>query len=58
MAYVFTKEINKIALGSNYDNRMVSIDSIETYAYRMNKDLVSQKEVVKWSNIIKQYKND
>ena len=47
MAYVFTKEINKIALGSNYDNRMVSIDSIETYAYRMNKDLVSQKEVVK-----------
>ena len=27
---VFTKEINNIALDSNYDNRMESIDSIET----------------------------
>ena len=44
---VFTKEINNIALDSNYDNRMESIDSIETYAYRMSKDLVSEKEVVK-----------
>ena len=55
---VFTKEINNIALDSNYDNRMESIDSIETYAYRMSKDLVSEKEVVKWNNIIKRYKND
>ena len=44
---VFTKEINNIALDSNYDSRMESIDSIETYAYRMSKDLVSEKEVVK-----------
>ena len=44
---VFTKEINNIALDSNYDNRMESIDSIETYAYRMSKGLVSEKEVVK-----------
>ena len=44
---VFTKEINNIALDSNYDNRMESIDSMETYAYRMSKDLVSEKEVVK-----------
>ena len=44
---VFTKEINNIALDSNYDNRMESIDSIETYAYRMSKDLVSEKEIVK-----------
>ena len=37
---VFTEEINKIALSSNYDKRMQSIDSTESYAYRMNKDLV------------------
>ena len=30
---VFTEEINKIALISNDDKRMQSIDSIETYAY-------------------------
>ena len=37
---------------------MQSIDSIETYAYRMSKDLVSEKEEIKWNNIIKRYKND
>ena len=37
---------------------MQSIDSIETYAYGMSKDLVSEKEVVKCNNIIKRYKND
>ena len=31
---------------------MQSIDSIETYAYRMNKDLVSGKEDSKCNNII------
>ena len=36
---VFTEEINKIALSSNDDKRMQSIDSIETYAYRTRKDL-------------------
>ena len=41
---VFTEEINKIALSSNDDKRMQSIDSIETYAYGMRKDLVSEKE--------------
>ena len=35
---VFTEEINKIALSSDDDKRMQSIDSIETYAYGMNKD--------------------
>ena len=38
--HVFTEEINKIALSSNDDKRMQSINSIETYAYGMNKDLV------------------
>ena len=37
---------------------MQSIDSIETYAYAMSKDLVSKKEDIKCNNIIKRYKND
>ena len=53
---VFTEEINKIALSSNDDKRMQSIDSIETYAYGMNKDLVCKKEEIKCKNIIKRYK--
>ena len=35
---------------------MQSINSIETYAYGMSKDLVCKKEI-KCNNIIKQYKN-
>ena len=35
---------------------MQSIDSIETYGFGMNKDLVSKKEEIKCNNIIKQYK--
>ena len=54
---VFTEEINKIALSSNDDKRMQSIDSIETYSYRTNKYLVCKKEEIKSSNIIKQLKN-
>ena len=46
----------KIALRSNDDKRMKSSDSIETYAYGTNNDLVSEKEAIKCSNIIKQYK--
>ena len=37
---------------------MQSTDSIETYAHRTNKNLVSEKEVIKCNNIIKRYKND
>ena len=40
---VFTKDINKIALTSNDDERMKSIDSIEAYVYGASKDLVSEK---------------
>ena len=40
---VFTEEINKIALSSNDDKRMQSIDLIETYAYKQLKILVSEK---------------
>ena len=54
---VFTKEINKIALISNDDKRMQSIDSIETYAYGTSKDLICKEENIKRNNIRKQYKN-
>ena len=37
---IFTEEINKIVLSSNNDNRMRSIDSIKTYAYRKSKNLI------------------
>ena len=36
---------------------MQSIDSIETYAYGMSKDVICKKEKIKRNNIIKQYKN-
>ena len=48
----------KIALNSNDEKRMLSIDSIEAYAYGTNKDLKSEKEEIKCNNIIKQCKND
>ena len=53
----FTEEINKIALSSNDDKIMQSIDKVETYAYKMNIDLVCKKEEIKSNNKIKQNKN-
>ena len=41
---VFTREIRKIALSSNDDERMQSIDSMEAYAHGMSKDLIWKKE--------------
>ena len=55
---VFIEEINKIALSSNDDKIIQSIDLIETYAYGTSKDLVSKKQEIKCNNIIKQYKNE
>ena len=48
---VFTEKINKIAWSSNDDDRMQSIDLIETYVYGTNKDLVIDKEEIKCNNI-------
>ena len=53
----FTGEISNIALSSNDDKRMQSVDSIEIYAWGTSKDLVFKKEEIKFNNIIKQYKN-
>ena len=52
---VFTEEINNIALSSNDNKRMQSIDLIEAYAYGTSKDLVIDKEEVKCNNTIKQH---
>ena len=54
---VFTEVINKIALSSNDDKTMQSIDLIDSYAYGTSKDLICQKEKIKCNNIIKQYGN-
>ena len=53
----FTEEINKIVLSSNDDKIMQTIDSIETYVYEINRNLVCKREEIKCYNIIKQYKN-
>ena len=50
------KRLIRLFLSSNDDKRMQSIDSIETYAYATSKNLISDKEEIKCSNIIKQYK--
>ena len=50
--------MNKIALNSNDDKRMKSIDSIKPYAYGTSKDLVSKTEEIKCNNIIQRYKNN
>ena len=34
---ILLKKINKIALSSNDDKKMQSIDSIETYAYEIDR---------------------
>ena len=51
---VFNEEINQIALNSNDNKRMQSIDSIETNG--TSKDLVNDQEEIKCKDIIKQYK--
>ena len=53
---VFTEEMNKIALSSNDEKRMQSIDLTEIYAYGTSKDLLTNKEEIKYNNIIKRYK--
>ena len=46
-----------MALISNNDERIQSIDSTETYAHGMSKDLICMKEKIKPISIIKEYKN-
>ena len=51
--HVFTREISKIALTSNDDKKMQSIDLIETYAYRTSKNLERENDEIKCNNIRK-----
>ena len=44
------KKLIRIPLSSNDDKRMQSIGLIETYAYGMSKDLVSEKKKENKSN--------
>ena len=43
---VFTEEINKIALSTHNDKIMKPKDSIETYAYRTNKEIIHKKKIL------------
>ena len=55
---VFTEKNNKIALSSDDDKRMPSIDSIEAYMHmEQSKDLICEEEKIKGKNTIKKYKN-
>ena len=51
---LFTEEVNKIALSANDDKG--SIDSVETYAYVTNKEIIHKEEEIKCVNIIKEFK--
>ena len=50
---IFIEEINKIALSSNSDKIMQSIDLIETYSYGMRKYLIRKKDEINCIGIIK-----
>ena len=46
-------KINKVDSSLNDDRTMLSIDSIEAHAYGANEYLLSEKEEIKCSNIMK-----
>ena len=58
LTQIVLKKHYKELISLNVDKRMQSIDSIETFAYRMSKDKVNEKVEIKFNNIIKRYKND
>ena len=53
---VFAEKVNNITLSTNNNKRIQSIDSIETYAYGTNKDLICRKAEINCRHIIKQNK--
>ena len=56
--FLLKKLMKKIALSSNDDKRMQSIELVETYAYGTSKDLINEKEEIKCNSIIKPCKSD
>ena len=56
---VFTEEINKIALSSNDDKRMQSINLTETNTYETSNVRIQYvRKKIKFNNRVKQYKNN
>ena len=53
---VYTTEINKITLSANDDKKIQLLDSIETYAYGTNKNILLKNEKIKHNSIIKNTK--
>ena len=41
---VFTVKVNNIALSANNDKRIQSIDSVETYSYGTNREIIHRKK--------------
>ena len=41
---LFTEEVNKIALRVNNDKRIQSINSIQTYVYKKDKEIIQKKK--------------
>ena len=54
---VFIEVVNKIVLSANDDKRIQSNNSIETYIYGTNEEIIQKKEEIKSNNIIKQQEN-
>ena len=52
---LLVKKLTRLTISSNDNKWMQSTDSIETYAYGTRQDLVSEKEEIKCSNIMKRY---
>ena len=50
---VFAEEDNNIIFSANNSRRTQSIESIDTYSYRMSKYLVCKKEEIKHNNVVK-----
>ena len=42
--YLLSEKFNKIALGAKNDKRIQSIDSVETYVYRIKEEIMHKKE--------------
>ena len=53
-----TEEVNRIALIASDDKRMQLINSIETCAYGVSKDLIRKYEEIKCNKIMKKCQND
>ena len=49
--YVFIENVNKTALSANNDKRIKSVDSIKTYAYGTNEEIMQKDEITQKEDI-------